>query len=155
MNKEKITHHGKQHELEKEVVGVWGFGVECMATATLTIDNPLPFHAYLENIEGHYIKGVASWQEAHEELIDLVQAMLEELASSEYGSRYDDEIDLLLARITDNYSDGTFIAIEAGYYVREQRIKVDVFGSRRAEMWVVQDEGLADKIHLKELQFPR
>ena len=123
--------------------------------AHLLIDNPLPFRAYLENIEGHYIKGVASWQEAHEELIDLVQAMLEELASSEYESRYDDEIDLLLARITDNYSDGTFIAIEAGYYVREQRIKVDVFGSRRAEMWVVQDEGLADKIHLKELQFPR
>ena len=74
--------------------------------AHLLIENPLPFRAYLENIEGHYIKGVASWQEAHEELIDLVQAMLEELVrKTPVGC----EVREYTAVINEIYSDGTFI----------------------------------------------
>jgi hypothetical protein len=47
--------------------------------ADLEINNPKPFSTYLENIEGHYVKGVTSWQEAHTYLIDLTRAMLEEI----------------------------------------------------------------------------
>ena len=150
MNKEKITHHGKQHELEKEVVGVWGFGVECMATATLTIDNPLPFHAYLENIEGHYIKGVASWQEAHEELIDLVQAMLEELRLVAEDSSYEQKgvEQSYKAYIVEVYGDG----IEIHYSCSQEKgeeVELSIFSSAEIDEYLLSDEALLDLNHLR------
>ena len=150
MNKEKITHHGKQHELEKEVVGVWGFGVECMATATLTIDNPLPFHAYLENIEGHYIKGVASWQEAHEELIDLVQAMLEELRGVAEDSSYEQKgvEQSYKAYIVEVYGDGIEIHYSCSQEQGEE-IELSVFSSADIEEYLLSDEALLDLNHLR------
>lgn len=150
MNKEKITLLGKQHELEKEVVGVWGFGVECMATSKLTIDNPLPFHAYLENIEGHYIKGVASWQEAHEELIDLVQAMLEELREVAEDSSYEQKggEQSYKAYIVEVYGDGIEIHYSCSQEQGEE-VELTVFSSAEIDEYLLSDEALLDLNHLR------
>ena len=118
--------------------------------AHLLIENPLPFRAYLENIEGHYIKGVASWQEAHEELIDLVQAMLEELRGVAEDSSYEQKgvEQSYKAYIVEVYGDGIEIHYSCSQEQGEE-IELSVFSSADIEEYLLSDEALLDLNHLR------
>ena len=97
-----------------------------IASARLEIENGKSYSEYLEDISGHYVEGVKNWDEAHEYLVDLVQAMLLELGSKKYGM--ESEIGQLSAYICENYSDGTMIEYSADYYVNDGSIVLFVEG---------------------------
>ena len=119
------------------------FGYD-IASARLEINNGKSYSEYLEDISGHYVEGVNSWHEAHDYLIDLVQALLAELMAKSYGPAID--LGVMSAVIEECYADGTLIIYSAYYYVSDNDISVHVDAYGRAEGNVVSREGLMQMI---------
>ena len=94
------------------------------AVARLEVENPKPFGDYLEDATGHYVEGVDSWQDAHDHLIDLVQAMAEELVrNTPVGC----DVKEYTAIINESYADGTYIDYCVDIYIDElsQNLSID------------------------------
>lgn len=118
-----------------------GYGI---TSARLEISNPKTYDDYLTDISGHYVEGVNSWHEAHDYLIDLVQAMLAELMAKSYGPAIDPG--QMSAVIEERYADGTLIIYSADYYVIDNAVSVQVVGYGRAEGNVMSCEGLKQMV---------
>lgn len=94
------------------------------AVARLEIENPKPFGEYLGDGTGHYVESVDGWQEAHDYLIDLVQAMAEELVrNTPVGC----DCKEYTAIINESYADGTYIDYCVDIYMDElsQNLSID------------------------------
>lgn len=115
-----------------------------IASARLEISNPKAYDEYLEDISGHYVEGVSSWHEAHDYLIDLIQAMLAELMAKSYGPAI--APGQMSAVIEEHYADGTLVIYSADYYVSDNAVSVQVEGYGRAEGNVMSREGLMQMI---------
>ena len=115
-----------------------------IASARLEISNPKAYDEYLEDVSGHYVEGVSSWHEAHDYLIDLVQAMLAELMAKSYGPAI--APGQMSAVIEERYADGTLIIYSADYYVSDNAVSVQVEGYGRAKGNVVSDEALRQMV---------
>ena len=122
-----------------------------IASARLEIENGKSYSEYLEDISGHYVEGVKNWDEAHEYLVDLVQAMLLELGAKRYGM--DAEIGQLSAYICENYSDGTMIEYSADYYVNDGSIVLFVEGYGDAKGKTLNREALAQMLNVSPDDF--
>lgn len=94
-----------------------------IAQARLEVKNPKTFGEYQESPNGHYIEGVNTWADAHDTLVDLVQAMLVECVGK-YG--IDPEIGQYNAYIEDTYKDCS-IEYSAEYYARDGVINITVY----------------------------
>lgn len=135
------------HDIAYDINWCWGEGGNYnIASARLEIENGKSYNEYLEDISGHYVEGVKSWDEAHEYLVDLVQAMLLELGSKRYGM--DAEIGQLSAYICENYGDGTMIEYSADYYVNDGSIVLFVEGYGEAKGKTLNREALAQMLNV-------
>lgn len=119
------------------------FGYD-IASARLEISNPKAYDDYLTDISGHYVEGVADIHEAHDYLIDLVQAMLAELMAKSYGPAID--LGVMSATIDERYADGTLVVYSAYYYISDGDISVHVDAYGRAEGNVVSAEALRQMV---------
>lgn len=115
-----------------------------IASARLEISNPKAYDDYLTDISGHYVEGVADIHEAHDYLIDLVQAMLAELMAKSYGPAID--LGVMSATIDERYADGTLVVYSANYYADTNSISVHVDTYGRAKGNVVSDEALRQMV---------
>lgn len=140
------------HDIAYDINWCWGEGGNYnIASARLEINNPKAYDDYLEDISGHYVECVKSWDEAHEFLVDLVQAMLLELGAKKYGM--DAEIGQLSAHICESYKDGTMIEYSADYYVNDGSITLFVDGYGKAEGKTLNREALAQMLNVSPDDF--
>ena len=94
--------------------------------ARLEIENPKPFSEYLEDVSGHYVEGVNSWQTAHEYLVDLLQAMMVELVKGTGMDRPKE----YTAIINESYADGSYIDYCMYYYTEDRSLKISIDDSK-------------------------
>ena len=133
------------HDIKYDVKWFCGEGADYdVASARLEISNPKAYDDYLTDISGHYVEGVADIHEAHDYLIDLVQAMLAELMAKSYGPAID--LGVMSAIIEERYADGTLVVYSAYYYVSDNDISVHVDAYGRAKGNVVSDEALRQMV---------
>lgn len=133
------------HDIKYDVKWCCGEGADYdVASAYLEINNPKAYDDYLTDISGHYVEGVADIHEAHDYLIDLVQAMLAELMAKSYGPAID--LGVMSAVIEECYADGTLVVYSAYYYVSDNDISVHVDAYGRAEGNVVSNEALRQMV---------
>ena len=93
-------------EYDYDVSVISSEGNYTKAVARLEINNNKSVAEYQEDLWGYFVEGVDSWYKGHQYLIDLVQAMLEELVrKTPVGC----EVREYTAVINEIYSDGTFI----------------------------------------------
>lgn len=133
------------HDIKHAVKWCWGDSFDYdIASARLEINNPKAYDDHLTDISGHYVEGVADIHEAHDYLIDLVQAMLAELMAKSYGPAID--LGVMSAIIEERYADGTLVVYSAYYYISDNDISVHVDAYGRAEGNVVSDEALRQMV---------
>lgn len=133
------------HDIAYDINWCWGEGGNHnISSARLEINNAKSYSEYLEDISGHYVEGVADIHEAHDYLIDLVQAMLAELMAKSYGPAID--LGVMSASIEERYADGTLVVYSAYYYVSDNDISVHVDAYGRAEGNVVSGEALRQMV---------
>ena len=133
------------HDIKHDINWCDGEGAgHDIASARLEISNPKAYDDSLEDISGHYVEGVADIHEAHDYLIDLVQAMREELMTKSYGPAID--LGVMSAVIEERYADGTLVVYSAYYYISDNDISVHVDAYGRAKGNVVSDEALRQMV---------
>ena len=133
------------HDIKHDVKWFCGEGADYdVASAYLEFANPKAYDDYLTDISGHYVEGVADIHEAHDYLIDLVQAMLAELMAKSYGPALD--VKHMYAMINEDYADGSGVVYSANYYVDTNSISVHVDTYGRAKGNVVSEEALQQMI---------
>lgn len=115
------------------------------AVARLEVENPKPFGDYLEDATGHYVEGVDSWQDAHDHLIDLVQAMAEELVRNTPAGC---NVKEYTAIINESYADGTYIdyVVDLDMDTFDERLYIDCSDSLEGE--VADEETLRQLINI-------
>ena len=113
--------------------------------ARLEIENKKSFDEYLDDISGHYVEGVSSWQEAHEYLVDLLQAMMVELVNM-VGHDSPREY---TAIINESYADGTFIDYWMDYYPEDGSVQIGLDVPREIKDNVLREEDLERMLHIK------
>ena len=94
-----------------------------VAEARLEIKNAKTVAEYLDDIAGHYVEGVKSWDDAHEYLIDLVQGMVEELVRN---TPTFNDIKEFNAVIEEEYADG-YVVYSASVWMDkfDQQLYID------------------------------
>lgn len=113
--------------------------------ARLEIENQKSFDEYLEDISGHYVEGVNSWQEAHEYLVDLLQAMMVELvdrAGIEPPKEY-------TAIINESYADGAYIDYYIDYDPEDGCVRIGLDASKEIEDKVLSREALQQMLSIR------
>ena len=113
--------------------------------ARLEIENPKSFNEYLENVSGHYVEGVNSWQTAHEYLVDLLQAMMVELVKGTGMERPKE----YTAIINESYADGTYIDYCMYYYPEDGRLQISIDASKSIEGNVLNGEALQQMLSFR------
>ena len=113
--------------------------------ARLEIENPKSFNEYLEDVSGHYVEGVNSWQTAHEYLVDLLQAMMVELVT---GTGIDRPKEYT-AIINESYADGTYIDYCMDYYPEDGSLQISIDASKSIEDKVLSAEALQQMLSVR------
>lgn len=113
--------------------------------ARLEIENAKSFDEYLEDISGHYVEGVGSWQEAHDYLVDLLQAMMVELVGRTPVERPKE----YSAIINESYADGTFIDYNIDFYPEDGTVAIFIDSSKKIEDKVLSREALYQMLSIR------
>lgn len=113
--------------------------------ARLEIENAKSFNEYLEDISGHYVEGVDSWQTAHEYLVDLLQAMMVELVKGTGMERPKE----YTAIINESYADGTFIDYWMDYDPEDGSVRIGLDTSKSIEDKVLSGEALQQMLSVR------
>ena len=116
-----------------------------MAEARLEVENPKSLNEYLEDITGHYVEGVDSWNSAHEYLVDLAQGMLVELARSTPSFH---DVKEYAAVINESYADGSFIDYSVSYWPEDGVVYIDLTTSNNLKDKVLSREALDQMINI-------
>lgn len=136
--------HNIQYDLDV-IVSDTDRGDYHRGVARLEIENQKSFDEYLEDISGHYVEGVNSWQEAHEYLVDLLQAMMVELvdrAGIEPPKEY-------TAIINESYADGAYIDYYIDYDPEDGCIRIGLDASKEIEDKVLSREALQQMLSIR------
>ena len=136
--------HNIQYDLDV-IVSDTDRGDYHRGVARLEIENAKSFNEYLEDISGHYVEGVGSWQEAHEYLVDLLQAMMVELvdrAGIEPPKEYTDIIN-------ESYADGAYIDYYIDYDPEDGCVRIGRDASKEIEDKVLSREALQQMLSIR------
>lgn len=136
--------HNIQYDLDV-IVSDTDRGDYHRGVARLEIENQKSFNEYLEDISGHYVEGVGSWQEAHEYLVDLLQAMMVELvdrAGIEPPKEY-------TAIINESYADGAYIDYYIDYDPEDGCVRIGRDASKEIEDKVLSREALQQMLSIR------
>ena len=136
--------HNIQYDLDV-IVSDTDRGDYHRGVARLEIENQKSFDEYLEDISGHYVEGVNSWQEAHEYLVDLLQAMMVELvdrAGIEPPKEY-------TAIINESYADGAYIDYYIDYDPEDGCVRIGRDASKEIEDKVLSREALQQMLCIR------
>ena len=136
--------HNIQYDLDV-IVSDTDRGDYHRGVARLEIENAKSFNEYLEDISGHYVEGVGSWQEAHEYLVDLLQAMMVELvdrAGIEPPKEY-------TAIINESYADGAYIDYYIDYDPEDGCVRIGRDASKEIEDKVLSREALQQMLSIR------
>lgn len=136
--------HNIQYDLDV-IVSDTDRGDYHRGVARLEIENQKSFDEYLEDISGHYVEGVNSWQEAHEYLVDLLQAMMVELvdrAGIEPPKEY-------TAIINESYADGAYIDYYIDYDPEDGCVRIGLDASKEIEDKVLSREALQQMLSIR------
>lgn len=136
--------HNIQYDLDV-IVSDTDRGDYHRGVARLEIENQKSFDEYLKDISGHYVEGVNSWQEAHEYLVDLLQAMMVELvdrAGIEPPKEY-------TAIINESYADGAYIDYYIDYDPEDGCVRIGLDASKEIEDKVLSREALQQMLSIR------
>lgn len=136
--------HNIQYDLDV-IVSDTDRGDYHRGVARLEIENKKSFDEYLEDISGHYVEGVDSWQTAHEYLVDLLQAMMVELVKRtgiEPPKEY-------TAIINESYADGTFIDYWMDYDPEDGSVQIGLDPAKEIKDKVLSRDALKQMLSVR------
>ena len=136
--------HNIQYDLDV-IVSDTDRGDYHRGVARLEIENKKTFSEYLEDISGHYVEGVDSWQTAHDYLVDLLQAMMVELVKRtgiEPPKEY-------TAIINESYADGAYIDYYMDYDPEDGYVRIGLDASKEIEGKVLSHDALEQMLSVR------
>lgn len=136
--------HSIQYDLDV-IVSDTDRGDYHRGVARLEIENQKSFSEYLEDISGHYVEGVDSWQEAHEHLVYLLPSMMDELvgrAGFEPHKEY-------TAIINESYADGAYIDYYMDYDPEDGCVRIGIDASKEIEDKVLSRDALEQMLSIR------
>ena len=136
--------HNIQYDLDV-IVSDTDRGDYHRGVARLEIENKKSFSEYLEDVSGHYVEGVDSWQTAHDYLVDLLQAMMVELVKRtgiEPPKEY-------TAIINESYADGTFIDYWMDYDPEDGSVQIGLTTPKEIKDKVLSRDALKQMLSVR------